>query len=77
MLDNEARLKEALIQCDKERVVWERRCLQLEQDKTDMNQLIGLVLKCLLVISYLLVSESTSENVSSSQIDSSLWLHFT
>ncbi|XP_029563565.1 coiled-coil domain-containing protein 18 isoform X1 [Salmo trutta] len=41
VLDNEARLKEALIQCDKERVVWERRCLQLEQDKTDMNQLIG------------------------------------
>ncbi|CAB1324069.1 unnamed protein product [Coregonus sp. 'balchen'] len=41
VLDNEARLKEALIQCDKERVAWERRCLQLEQDKTDMNQLIG------------------------------------
>ncbi|XP_031641622.1 coiled-coil domain-containing protein 18 [Oncorhynchus kisutch] len=41
VLDNEARLKEALIQCDKERVVWERRCLQLEQDKTEMNQLIG------------------------------------
>jgi hypothetical protein len=53
VLDNEARLKEALIQCDKERVVWERRCLQLEQDKTEMNQLIGLVLKCLLVIAYL------------------------